>query len=42
MFSLARMRANAQERRIPIISTQTEMFLQQELEKQQPKHCFEI
>ncbi len=39
---LRKLRQNAQERRIPIISIQTQEFLKEQLSKYKPRHCIEI
>lgn len=39
---LIKLRQNAEERRVPIMSKQTEAFLKEQLLKYQPRHCIEI
>ena len=35
-------RQNAEMRKVPIMSVQTEMFLKEQLLKYKPRHCIEI
>jgi len=39
---LKKLRQNAEMRRVPIISRQTEDFLKEQLLKYKPRHCIEI